>query len=113
MPRLFVNSLANFMIQGGMVGFTLRDQPMRTQGNELVVGEAEDIADVVMREQDFAKFLAVLNEHAQAFEQQVGRPVGGRAATAQQEAGRAEVQSQAAPDPQFNGGAMNIRTSES
>ena len=80
MPRFFVNSMANFMIQGGMVGFTLQDLPMRTKGGQLVTGEPEDVADVVMREQDFAKFLEVLNQHCKDFENHVGRPVGGRAA---------------------------------
>ncbi|MEM7056904.1 MAG: hypothetical protein AAF557_04900 [Pseudomonadota bacterium] len=111
MPRLFVNSMANFMIQGGMVGFTLRDQPMRTKGNDLVVGDAEDVADVVMREQDFAKFLEVLNTHAKAFEDQVGRPVGGRSTATTGVTDHSMTQS--TPDPQFDGAAMTIRPSES
>lgn len=104
MPRLFVNALANFMIQGGIVGFTLRDQPMRTRGNELVVGDPEDVADVVMREQDFAKFLQVLNQHAQAFEEQAGRPVGGRRPDA-----TPVPETRSTPDPQIEGAAMTIR----
>ena len=107
MPRIFVNSMANFMIQGGMVGFTLCDRPMRTQGNEVVVGETEEVADVIMREQDFAKFLEVLNSQANDFAEQVGRPVGGRPTATTGTS--AEGPNLTAPDPQFNGGAMKIK----
>jgi len=34
MPRLFVNSMSNFVIQGGVVTFTLQDQAMKTQGGQ-------------------------------------------------------------------------------
>lgn len=107
MPRLFVNSMSNFMIQGGMVGFTLRDQPMRTRGSELVMGEAQDVADLIMREQDFAKLLEVLNTHAKAFEEQVGRPIGGRptATTGMQETPAA----QPTPAAPTDGVSMQIR----
>jgi len=107
MPRLFVNSMANFMIQGGMVGFTLRDQPMRTRGSELVPGDPLDVADLIMREQDFAKFLEVLNTHARSFEEQTGRPIGGRATAT---TGMTEQDmAQAAPDAPTDGTSMKIR----
>lgn len=111
MPRLFVNSMANFMIQGGMVGFTLRDQPMRTRGSELVPGDAQDVADLIMREQDFAKFLEVLNTHAKSFEEQVGRPIGGRATAT---TGLSDENMAQTPAGQTSDGAsMKIRPSES
>jgi len=79
MPRFFVNSMDNFMIQGGIVGFTLQDQKMRAEPGQQVTSVAEDVADIVMREQDFAKLLVFLNQHAKAFEDKAGRPLGGPA----------------------------------
>ena len=78
MPRLFVNSMSNFMIQGGVVGFTLQDIRLRGNGTDRTPAEPEDVADVIMREVDFAKLLQFLNQHVAAFEQQVGRPLGGQ-----------------------------------
>jgi hypothetical protein len=76
MPRFFVNSMANFMIHGGMVSFTLQDQAMRTEDGTPREAPPETVADVVMREQDFANLLAFLNKHAAAFEEQTGRKLG-------------------------------------
>lgn len=76
MPRKFVNSMANFMIHGGMVSFTLQDQAMRTDGGQARQAPPEDVADVVMREADFAQLIAFFNQHIQAYEQQAGRPLG-------------------------------------
>ena len=79
MPRFFVNSMDNFMIQGGIVGFTLQDQKMRVTDGMAGPATPEDVADIVMREQDFAKLLVFLNKHVKAFEEQAGRPLGGEA----------------------------------
>ncbi|MEM0945547.1 MAG: hypothetical protein AAGI70_16555 [Pseudomonadota bacterium] len=73
MPRIFVNSMANFVVQGGMVSFTLQDQPMAgPQGTP----EAEPVANIIMTEQEFAQMLRVFDQHKAAFEQQFGRPLG-------------------------------------
>lgn len=107
MPRVFVNSMANFIIQGGMVSFTLQDQKMRTDNGKPVAAPPEDIADVVMREAEFAQLLGFLNQHATAFEQQAGRKLGAAPGAAAGEA--------AAPaGPQgkrggAGGGGMKIR----
>ena len=77
MPRLYVNSMSNFLVQGGIVGFTLQDVKVRTAQGEARATEPEDVADIVMREQDFAKLLQFFNAHAAAFEKQNGRPLGG------------------------------------
>lgn len=79
MPRLFVNSMSNFVIQGGVVSFTLQDQAMKTQGGQPRKAEPEDIIDVVMREQDFAQLLQFFNQHFAAYQQQSGKQVGGAA----------------------------------
>jgi len=76
MPRAFVNSLANFMIQGGIVSFTLQDQAVRTSQGQTTQAPPEDIAHVVMREGDFAQLVQLFNQHVQAFEKQMGRPLG-------------------------------------
>ena len=70
MPRLFVNSMSNFMVQGNIVSFTLQDQAMKTQGGRPTKAEPEDIVDVVMREQDFAQLLQFFNQHFAAYQQQ-------------------------------------------
>lgn len=77
MPRLYVNSMSNFLVQGGVVGFTLQDIKVRTAQGEAMTTEPEDVADIVMREQDFAKLLQFFNAHAAAFEKANGRPLGG------------------------------------
>ncbi len=77
MPRLFVNSMSNFMIQGGIVSFTLQDQAMKTQGGQPKQAEPEDIVDVVMREQDFVQLLQFFNQHLAAYQQQLGKQAGG------------------------------------
>ncbi len=79
MPRLFVNSMANFMIQGGVVSFTLQDQAMKTQGGPPRQAEPEDIIDVVMREQDFVQLLEFFQRHLAAYQQQSGKPAGATA----------------------------------
>jgi len=76
MPRVYVNSMANFIIQGGMVSFSLQDQAMSTAGGQPEPQAPEAVAHVVMREQDFAQLVTVLNQHVAAFESQVGRPLG-------------------------------------
>lgn len=76
MPRTFVNSMANFVIHGGTVSFTLQDQATRTEGGMPKQAPPDDVADVVMREQDFAQLLAFFNQHVAAFEEQTGRKLG-------------------------------------
>ena len=79
MPRVFVNSLADFVIQGGMVTFSLQDQAMRTEGNRLVPRPPEEVARVVMREGDFAALVRYLNDRVAEYEKQTGRPLGAAA----------------------------------
>ena len=76
MPRLFVNSMANFMIQGGVVSFTLQDQAMRTDGGQPRQAEPEDVANIVMREQDFAQLVQFFNQHLAAYQKQTGKQLG-------------------------------------
>lgn len=77
MPRFFVNSMSNFMFQGSIVSFTLQDQAMKTQGGQPRQAEPEDIVDVVMREQDFSQLLQFFNQHQAAYQQQMGKQIGG------------------------------------
>ncbi len=103
MPRLFVNSMANFMIQGGMVSFTLQDQAVSTQGGQPKPLPPEDVVNVVMREQDFSQLVAFFNQHMAAYEAQTGRPVGAGGAPG----------NDAAQGPKRSGGGMKIRPRES
>jgi hypothetical protein len=82
MPRLFVNSMDNFMIQGGVVSFTLQDQAIKTQDGQPKQAEPENIVDVVMREQDFSQLLQFFNQHLAAYQQQSGKQPGGRPSSA-------------------------------
>ncbi|GMG81330.1 hypothetical protein LNKW23_05430 [Paralimibaculum aggregatum] len=79
MPRYYVNSMANFMIQGGMVSFTLQDQAVATQGGQARPLPPEDVASVVMREADFAQLVGFFNQHMAAYESQTGRRLGASA----------------------------------
>lgn len=76
MPRLFVNSMANFVIQGGVVSFTLQDQAMRSEAGQPRPAPPEDVIDLVMREQDFVQLLTFLNQHLAAYQQQTGKQFG-------------------------------------
>jgi len=98
MPRVFVNSMTNFIIQGGMVGFTLQDQATRSDGGQLKPAPPETVADVIMREQDFAQLVGFLNQHVAAFEERAGRKLG------EPEQGGAPGAGRPAP-----GGGMKIR----
>ena len=109
MPRLFVNSMSNFMIQGGIVSFTLQDQAMKTQGGQPRQSEPEDIADVVMREQDFALMLQFFNQHHAAYQQQAGRPMGGGQAGAKPGAQSGPQANPAGAKPAPSGGGFKIR----
>ena len=71
--------MSNFMIQGGIVSFTLQDQVTKTQGGEPRQSDPEDIVNVVMREQDFSQLLSFFNQHQAAYQQQMGRQTGGDA----------------------------------
>ena len=105
MPRYFVNSMANFVIHGGVVSFTLQDQAMRNEDGQPRPAAPETVADVVMREQDFATLIAFFNQHVAAFEEHTGCKLG--------ETGSAE-----APRPQrktgggTGSGGMKIRPRE-
>lgn len=101
MPRLFVNSMANFMIQGGMVSFTLQDQAMKIQRGQPKQAEPEDIVDVVMREQDFTELLQFFNQHIAAYRQQSGKQAGGAAP--------APAAAKPAAPPAQTGGGFKIR----
>ena len=76
MPRLFVNALNDFVIQGGMVSFTLADVAMRAEGDRMVTAPPEEVARVTMRESDFAALLEHLNARATSFERETGRKLG-------------------------------------
>ncbi len=106
MPRLFVNSMSNFMIQGGVVSFTLQDQAMKTQGSQPKQAEPEDIVDVVMREQDFAQLLQFFNQHLAAYQQQSGQQAGAdaRSGAAPGRRGAPASAKPAAPLAQTGGG---------
>ena len=78
MPRHFVNGLANFSIEGGMVSFTLQDQALRNEGGQMRPGQPEPVGHFIMREEDFGKLLTVLNQHFSAYlESQARGPKGG------------------------------------
>ena len=76
MPRLFVNAMADFVIQNGMVSFTLADHSLRTEGKGLVPNPPEDVARIVMREADFAALMSFLNQRVDEFESKNGRKLG-------------------------------------
>lgn len=76
MPRTFVNAMGNFMIQGGLVSFTLQDQAMTAQGGQARAAAPEDVVHVIMREQEFAQLVQLFQTHISAFEEQTGRKLG-------------------------------------
>lgn len=82
MPRIFVNGLANFAIQGGLVSFTFQDQAPKARP-----GAPEDVVSVVMREAEFAQMVQVFNQHLAGYQAQAGRAAPAAAAP------------QRAPDP--------------
>lgn len=84
MPRTFVNAIANFSIQCGMVSFTLQDQVLRTDRGEPKTAPPEDIVDVVMREQDFLAMLGTLQNHIEQHKAQLARQQGAFDAARQQ-----------------------------
>lgn len=104
MPRLFVNSMANFMVQGGIVSFTLQDQSTKTQGGQPVQAPPEDVVDLVMREQDFASLVQFMNQHLAAYQQQTGRQLGAAPAPSPAAPARPGAQS---------GGGIKIRPKSS
>lgn len=108
MPRLFVNSMANFMIQGGMVSFTLQDQAVATQGGQPKPLPPEDVTSVVMREQDFAQLVAFFNQHIAAYESQTGRTLGGGTGASAHGAPAPAGGADRGPAP-GRGGGMKIR----
>lgn len=56
MPRVYVNAAANFVLNDGMVSFTLQDQRPDTR---------EDVLDVVMRETDFLDMIGRMQNHVE------------------------------------------------
>ena len=76
MPRVYANALADFVIQGGMVSFTLADHALKTEGANLVPKPPEDVAKIVMREADFAQLVTFLNQRVDEFESTTGRKLG-------------------------------------
>ncbi len=79
MPRIFVNAVNDFIIQGGMVSFALADQAMKIDGGKIAAVPPEDVARVTMREQDFAALVDYLNARVADFEREAGRKLGGDA----------------------------------
>lgn len=73
MPRTFVNAIANFSIQGGMVSFTLQDQALRTVQGEPKLAPPEDVLDVVMREQDFLAMLGTFQNSVEQYRAHLAR----------------------------------------
>ncbi len=104
MPRLFVNSMSNFMIQGGIVSYTLQDQAMKTQGSQPKQAEPEDIVDVVMREPDFVQLLQFFNQHLTAYQQQSDKRAGASARPGAQPGARPAAAKPVAPLAQTGGG---------
>lgn len=114
MPRFFVNGMANFVINGGMVYFTLQDQALRTEGNQLRPAPPEDVVDIAMREQDFAQLMAILNQNIAGYEAQSGRKLaGGGTPVMPPQAGAAQKGPMSQPAPAKPGvsrsGGMKIR----
>lgn len=109
MPRLYVNSMANFVIQGGMVSFTLQDQALRTEGGQPRQAPPEDVVDLVMREQDFVQLLTFLNQHLAAYQQQTGKQIaapgqqGQQGQSVQQGGAQGQAQGKDAPSAKPTG----------
>lgn len=78
MPRIFVNAMSDFVIQGGMVSFTMSDHSLKTEGQNLVPNPPEEIARIIMREADFGLLMEFLNQRVDEFETQTGRKLGAR-----------------------------------
>ena len=113
MPRLFVNSMTNFFIQGGVVSFTLQDQALKIQGGQPKQAAPEDIIDVVMREQDFVKLLQFFNQHLAEYQQQSGKQADAKARPgAKPGARRAPAVAKPAAPPAQTGGSFKIRPKE-
>ncbi len=73
MSRTFVNGLANFIVEGNLVSFTLTDQ--RTDGGGKPLGPAQPVSDVVMRLSDFTQMAQYLAEAGK----EISRKQGGQA----------------------------------
>lgn len=76
MPRVFVNAMTDFVVQGGCVSFTLADHALKSEGERLVAQPPEQVARVVMREGDFAELVKFLNAQIAEFERRTGRKMG-------------------------------------
>lgn len=112
MPRIFVNSMANFVIRGGIVSFTLQDQAMRTDQGQAFAAEPETVADIVMRESDFGQLVQHLNQYIDAFEKQAGRPLAGSKPAAEAQASQPAQPAPQAATPADAGG-IKIRPRDS
>ena len=70
MSRQFANGLANFIVEGNLVSFTFTDQRSDGQGKPL--GQPSPVADIVMREGDFAQMVSYLSQALQHMQQRKG-----------------------------------------
>lgn len=73
MTRSFVNGLANFIVEGNLVSFTLTDQRHDAQGKP--IGPQQPVTDIVMKLSDFNQMVGYLGEAAKEIERQKGRQV--------------------------------------
>jgi hypothetical protein len=74
MTRSFVNGLANFIVEGNLVSFTLTDQRQDGQGKP--IGPPQPVSDVVMKLGDFQQMADYLGQAAGEIKRkQGGRPV--------------------------------------
>jgi len=71
MSRNFVNGLANFVVEGNLVSFTLTDQ--RGGGTGKPAGSPQPVSDVVMRLNDFTQMVRFLNDAAKEIEKKTGQ----------------------------------------
>lgn len=80
MSRNFVNGLANFVVEGNLVSFTLTDQ--RTDGRGNAAGPPQPVSDVMMRLTDFTQMVGFLNDAAREIEKKTGGKPAKQAAPA-------------------------------
>ncbi len=77
MTRSFVNGLANFIVEGNLVSFTLTDQRHDGQGKPLA--PPQPVTDVVMKLSDFQQMAEYLGQAAGEIKRKQGggqgRPV--------------------------------------
>ena len=101
MSRNFVNGLANFIVEGNLVSFTLTDQRMDGQGKPL--GPAQTVSDVVMRLSDFQQMAGYLGDAAKQIERKTGGGGGGARVMPKQQAAVMPKQAPVMPKPSSGG----------